>query len=122
MKDWKSCESNVAALLGGKRVLISGRTRNDTPDIEYSSTLSIECKSRQRLPAWLEDALKQAKASSRDGLSTCSFLHQGGRRYADCLFIVRLGLCQPRLEGGHELTTKDSLNPTPYKSHGDCRG
>jgi hypothetical protein len=56
MKDWKACERRVAALLGGRRVLVSGRTRGDRPDVEHP-TLSIECKSRKKLPAWMEDAM-----------------------------------------------------------------
>ena len=46
MKDWKACERKVAALLGGKRVPVSGRARGHSPDIEHER-LSIEVKSRK---------------------------------------------------------------------------
>jgi hypothetical protein len=67
VKVWKACERHVAILLGGERVPVSGRARGDAPDIEHPE-LSIECKSRRRLPAWLEDVLRQAVAFVRDHL------------------------------------------------------
>ena len=89
MKDWKACERRVAELLGGKRVPVSGRTRGDCPDVEHP-TLSIECKSRKKLPAWLEDAMKQAEACARDGQLPLIVLHQDGQRYQDALIVMRL--------------------------------
>jgi hypothetical protein len=50
MKSWKVCERRIAVELGGCRVPVSGRARGDNPDIEHP-TLSIEVKSRKRLPA-----------------------------------------------------------------------
>ena len=90
MKDWKSCERKVAALLGGRRVPITGRQRGDTPDVEHPS-LSIECKSRKKLPAWIEDAMKQAEASARDGQLPVVVLHKDGRKYRDAFILCRLG-------------------------------
>ena len=89
MKDWKACERRVAELLGGKRVPVSGRTRGDCPDIEHP-TLSIECKSRKRLPAWIEDAMKQAEASAKDGRLPVAVLHQDHAPYTESLVLVRL--------------------------------
>ena len=89
MKDWKACERRIAELLGGKRVPVSGRTRGDCPDVEHP-TLSIECKSRKKLPAWLEDAMKQAEACVRDGQLPLIVLHQDGQRYQDALIVMRL--------------------------------
>jgi hypothetical protein len=89
VKDWKACERRIAELLGGKRVPVSGRTRGDCPDVEHP-TLSIECKSRKKLPAWIEDAMRQAEASAKDGQLPVAVLHQDGRRYTDCLVILRL--------------------------------
>ncbi len=90
MKAWKSCERKVAALLGGKRVPVSGRTRGDAPDVLHDS-FSIEVKSRKKLPAWIEEAMKQAEASAKDGQMPVAVLHQDGRRYRDSLVICRLG-------------------------------
>ena len=89
MKDWKACERRVAELLGGKRVPVSGRTRGDCPDIEHP-TLSIECKSRKKLPAWIEDAMKQAEASAKNGQMPIAVLHQDGRKYRDSFIVCRL--------------------------------
>ena len=90
MKAWKACERRVAALLGGYRVPVSGRGRGCTPDIEHP-TLSIEVKSRKKIPAWLEDALLQAQASTKDGRLPIVVLHQDGQRYSSSLVVLRLG-------------------------------
>ena len=89
MKDWKSCERRIAELLGGQRAPVSVRARGDCPDIAHDQ-LSIEFKSRKRLPGWLEDALRQAEASTRDGQMPIAVFHEDGRRYADCLVVLRL--------------------------------
>ena len=89
MKDWKQAERRIAELLGGKRVPVSGRTRGDCPDVE-NPTLSIECKSRKKLPAWIEDAMKQAEASAKDGRLPVVVLHQDRAPYAESLVLLRL--------------------------------
>ncbi len=89
MKDWKACERRIAERLGGKRIPVSGRSRGDTPDITHDR-LSIEVKSRKRLPAWIENAMRQAEASAKDGQLPVVVLHQDGSRYADCLAVLRL--------------------------------
>ena len=89
MKDWKACERKVAALLGGKRVPVSGRGRGHSPDIEHER-LSIEVKNRKRLPAWIENAMKQAEACAQDGQLPLVILHQDGQRYQEALLIMRL--------------------------------
>jgi hypothetical protein len=89
VKDWKSCERRVAALVGGERVPVSGRERGYSPDIQHER-LSIEVKSRKKLPAWIEDAVRQAEASARDGQLPVAVLHHDGRRYSDCLVVLRL--------------------------------
>ena len=89
MKDWKACERRVAELLGGKRVPVSGRTRGDCPDIEHP-TPSIECKSRKKLPIWIENAMRQAEASARDGRLPVVVLHQDHRPYTESLVLLRL--------------------------------
>jgi hypothetical protein len=89
MKDWKACERKVAALLGGTRIPVSGRGRGHSPDIHHER-LSIEVKSRRKLPAWLEDAMRQAEACAQGEQLPLIVLHQDGQRYQDALIIMRL--------------------------------
>jgi hypothetical protein len=89
VKDWKACERRVVTLLGEKRVPVSGRARGDNPDIRHES-LSIEVKSRKAIPGWLEDAVAQAEAASREEQLPVVVLHQDGRRYTECLVVLRL--------------------------------
>ena len=98
-KSWKAAERKVAGLLGGRRVPVSGRQRGATPDIAHE-VYSVEVKTRRTLPAWLEDAMRQAEASAKDGQLPVAVLHQTGRRYRDALVLVRLG--GPRIRGRHE--------------------
>ena len=98
MKDWKACERKVAALLGGTRVPVSGRGRGHSPDIHHGS-FSIEVKSRKKFPAWLEDAMRQAEASARDGQLPVAVLHQDGCKYRDCFVVCRLGAFARYLKG-----------------------
>jgi hypothetical protein len=89
VKDWKACERNVAALLGGRRIPVSGRGRGDNPDIHHE-LFSIEVKSRKTIPAWLEDAMRQAEASVKDGRLPVVVLHQDRTPYAESLVVLRL--------------------------------
>ncbi len=89
MRDWKQAERRIAAILGGRRIPVSGRGRGDNPDIEHPA-LSVEVKARASFPAWLEDALKQAELSATDGKTPVVVLHQDRRKYPDALVVVRL--------------------------------
>jgi len=89
VKGWKGCERKVAALLGGKRVPVSGRGRGHSPDIHHER-LSIEVKSRKKLPAGIEDAIKQAEACAQDRQLPLVVLHQDGQRYQEALIVMRL--------------------------------
>jgi len=89
MTTWKRTERAVAALLDGQRVPVSGRSRGDAPDIEHP-ILSIEVKHRQTIPVWLLEAMKQAKAASRDGQVPVAIIHHHGARHDDNLCVVRL--------------------------------
>ncbi|CAN5612122.1 hypothetical protein BH24ACT22_BH24ACT22_13530 [soil metagenome] len=73
--------------------------RGDTPDIEHP-VLSVEVKSRSKIPGWIEDALEQAESSSRDGHTPAAVLHPDGGRYADALVV-----CQLSLMAGHHTFT-----------------
>ena len=89
MRDWKTAERRIAEELGGVRVPVSGRARGDAPDVDHP-TLSIEVKSRKRLPKWLEKAVAQAEAAATQPQLPVAVLHQDGRRYRDALVVVRL--------------------------------
>jgi hypothetical protein len=88
-KAWKRTERQIAALLGGQRVPVSGRVRGDCPDIEHDQ-LSIEVKCRKAIPIWLQEALRQAEASATDGQLPVAILHQNSRRYRDALVVLRI--------------------------------
>ncbi len=97
MRSWKQCERRVAEILGGRRIPVSGRGRRAAPDIEHP-TLSVEVKSRKRLPAWIKDAVTQAEASAQKPQLPVTVLHEDGRRYADSLVVLRLEDFVRRLE------------------------
>ncbi len=88
-KPWKRAQRRIAELLGGQRVPVSGRGRGDVADIACDR-LAVEVKSRKTLPAWLEDALRQAEACAKGGQLPVVVLHEGGSRYADALVVTRL--------------------------------
>jgi len=87
---WKRTEREIAKLLGGRRVPVTGRQRGDAPDIEHP-WLSIEVKHRKTVPAWLLDAIDQAEASNTGEQLPVVVLHPHGKRHADNLVIIRLG-------------------------------
>ena len=100
MKNWKACERKVAALLGGTRVPVFGRGRDRAPDIHHER-FSIEVKSRRKLPAWLEDAVRHAEAASaKDGQLPVAVLYQDGRKYRDSFVVCRLGAFAGYLKEG----------------------
>ena len=90
MKDWKACECKVAGLLGGVRILVSWRGRGHSPDIHHGS-FSIEVKSHKKLPAWLEDVMRQAEAFARDGQLPVAVLYQDRCKYRGSFIVCRLG-------------------------------
>src|SRR5262245_1570973 len=80
-KTWKHNERVIAGLLGGRRVPITGRQRDDVPDVAHD-WLSIECKHRRSVPAWLRDALAQAVAAVAGKLKLpVVILHQHGTKH-----------------------------------------
>lgn len=88
-KTWKSAERKIAALLGGERVPITGRSRGSAPDIRHD-TLSLEVKHWQKFPEWLKDAMQQAEMSATTGQIPTVVLHEKGSAYDRCLTIVPL--------------------------------
>lgn len=89
MTAWKATVRAVAAILGGRRVPVSGRHRGDAPDVAHP-TLAIEVKHRREVPAWLLDALAQAEASARGDRLPVVIIHRHGGRRADDLAVLRL--------------------------------
>lgn len=96
---WKATERALAARLGGQRVPVSGRARGDAPDIAHPR-LSIECKHRQSLPAWLRGAMAQAVACAGPDRIPVAILHEHGSRHDDDLCILRLANLAAVLETG----------------------
>lgn len=88
-KLWKKVEREVARLLGGQRVPVTGRQRGSAPDIEHP-VFSIEVKHREQLPEWLFDAMRQAEASKKPGQIPLVVLHQKGMAYQESFTILRL--------------------------------
>jgi hypothetical protein len=86
---WKATERKIAALLGGRRVPVSGRGRGDAPDVAHP-WFAIECKDRATLPAWLLDALAQAEASAQPDQLPVAVLHRAGDRHDHALVVLRL--------------------------------
>ena len=88
-KTWKRTERKIAALLGGKRVPITGRQRGDVPDVAHA-WLSIEVKHRRTVPEWLLDAMAQAVAAVRGEQLPVAILHQHGTPHCEDLIVIRL--------------------------------
>ena len=86
---WKGTERAVAAILGGRRVPVTGRQRGDAPDVAHDR-LSIEVKHRKEVPAWLLGAMAQAEAAAIGGRLPVAVIHAHGARHADGLAVLRL--------------------------------
>ena len=86
---WKSVERELARLLGGERVPVTGRARGNAPDIRHPY-LAIEVKHRKMLPEWLHDAMRQAVASVRGLQLPIVILHQSRSRHDDDFVVIRM--------------------------------
>lgn len=88
---WKAVERSIAALLKGKRVPVTGRTRGSAPDIAHGQ-FSIEVKHRESFPDWLFDAYDQAEKSNnkRKTKIPVVILHQKGVKYEDSFVVLKL--------------------------------
>lgn len=83
---WKKHERRVAAKLNGQRVGNSGR---NTEDVSHT-WLSIECKSRKSLPAWLKTAMTQARTNADEGKLPIVVLHELNKQSANDLVVIRM--------------------------------
>ncbi|MGH7920970.1 MAG: hypothetical protein ACREQM_13660, partial [Candidatus Dormibacteraceae bacterium] len=96
---WKATERELAQLLGGERILVTGRVRGYAPDIDHPRFWSevSEVKSRKNMPVLLRDGMDQAvKAvewSVRKGHGDrlpMLIVHQDGQRLENAIVCVRL--------------------------------
>jgi hypothetical protein len=93
---WKRDESEIARLLGGERVPVTGRQRGYRPDVDHP-WLAIEVKSWARLPQRVEEAMDQAEKAAawakrreqRDKLPI-AVIHGKGSRRGNSLVVMRL--------------------------------
>lgn len=78
---WKRNERQVAAAIGGTRLPNNGRPQADI----VAGPFAVESKARKSLPAWLTDALRQARngADGRTPIVVLTEVSQGrkARRY-----------------------------------------
>jgi hypothetical protein len=84
-KTWKQAERAIAKRLSGRRV---GCTGQATADV-VSDWLSVEVKTRKRLPSWIRAALGQANLDAGDKLPLV-ILHEMGQRHDNDLVVLRL--------------------------------
>lgn len=89
MSTWKAVERQIATILGGERVPITGRIRGSAPDIAHE-WLSIEVKHRKKLPDWLKDAMDQAQQSNPGGQLPVVILHEHRMPFGDSLVQMKL--------------------------------
>lgn len=88
---WKSVERAIAREVGGERVPITGRVRDQgKPDIDHDR-FSIEVKHRKALPSWIKDAVDQSEKSNKDGSKVpIVVLHEKNQKYKDSFVLIRL--------------------------------
>jgi hypothetical protein len=93
---WKRDESEIARLLGGERVPVSGRQRGYRPDVEHP-WLALEVKSWARLPGRVAEAMDQAEkaaafAKRREGVEKLplAVIHAKGSHRENSLVVMRL--------------------------------
>lgn len=83
---WKQCERAIAHRLAGSR---AGNRGTASPDVQ-TPWASVEVKTRQTLPRWLLDAMRQARVNAWGDRLPLLILHETGARHDDDLCILRL--------------------------------
>lgn len=83
---WKATERRVAAIVGGKRLGCGV----DRADVRAGDWLVAEVKHRQSIPAWLKDAIGQARRYATAGQLPVAILHEAGARMTDALVVMTL--------------------------------
>jgi len=92
--NWKNVERRLAREIGGERVGILGHE-----DVRHDR-LSVEVKSRRELPRFLMKSYGQAVDNAKAGKIPLLILKEKGKRFADCLCILRLEDFQSLFLGG----------------------
>jgi len=87
---WKATERKIAAVLGGRRIPVTGRARGDAPDVAHP-WLAIEVKHWAQLPARVTAAMRQAEAAAHPGQLPIAVIHGAGERIQRALVVMRLG-------------------------------
>jgi hypothetical protein len=87
---WKATERKIAAVLGGRRIPVTGRARGDTPDVAHP-WLAVEVKHWAQLPARVTAAMRQAEAAAHPGQLPIAVIHGAGERIQRALVVMRLG-------------------------------
>ncbi len=82
---WKHTERRIARTLGGQRI----GPGCDRADVR-SDWLCVECKHRATLPAWLKEAVQQARHYATERQLPIAVLHEAGARSAEDLVVLRL--------------------------------
>lgn len=93
---WKRDESEIARLLGGERVPVTGRQRGYRPDVDHP-WLAVEVKSFMSLPQRVADAMDQAEKAAayakrreqRDKLPV-AVIHAKRSHRGNALVVMRL--------------------------------
>ena len=93
---WKRDESEIARLLGGERVPVTGRQRGYRPDVDHP-WLSLEIKSWASLPQRVAEAMDQAEKAAayakrreqRDKLPI-AVIHGKSTHRGNSLVVMRL--------------------------------
>lgn len=83
---WKDHERRTAAILNGER---TSQPYANLPDV-VADWLVAECKEREALPKWLEDALAQAESHAGDGQLPIVVLHQKRRHQKNDVVMLRM--------------------------------
>lgn len=88
--DWKRTERELAKMLGGKRIPVTGRQRGETPDIDHP-LYSIEVKHKKKLPEWLHDAHDQAvQSSNKRKKLPVVVLHETGKAHKNDYVVLQM--------------------------------
>lgn len=83
-------ERKFADLLGGKRIPVTGRHDQETPDLDVED-LAVEVKARTKLPELIKKAMTQAEtAGIKHSKVPIAIFHEKGKRFLDAYVIIRL--------------------------------
>jgi len=115
VRNWKDVERRIARELGGERVGILGRE-----DVRHDR-YSIEVKTRLELPAFLKGAYGQAQSNAAEGKVPLLVLKEKGKRFDDCLCVLRLADFLTSSTTGADLP-QEAVNGTISRSPGDIHG